>query len=67
MNWVSAMEDCGTGREGKTVRSRSGKNLAPHRAQAERIRQIAAKLGIGVGTARTLQDIPKVHRGEADQ
>jgi len=56
------------------VRSRSGKNLAPHRpkkifdrdkvaqlrTQGLSVRQIAKKLGIGVGTAsRTLQERSK--------
>jgi hypothetical protein len=69
------LQDYRAGRVGKTVRSRSGKNLPPHRpkrifdrdrvdqlrAQGLSIRQIAAKLGIGVGTAaRTLQVVPEV-------
>jgi DNA invertase Pin-like site-specific DNA recombinase len=64
------VQDYQAGRVGKTVSSRSGKNLPPHRpkrifdrdrvgqlrAQGLSIREIAAKLGIGVGTAaRTLQ------------
>ena len=62
--------DYATGKVGKTVSSRSGKNLAPHRprkifnrdsvatlrAQGHSIREIASRLGVGVGTvARTLQ------------
>jgi DNA invertase Pin-like site-specific DNA recombinase len=69
------LQDFQAGRVGKTVSSRSGKNLPPHRpkrifdrdkvaqlrAQGFSIRQIATKLGIGVGTAiRTLQAVPKV-------
>ena len=69
------LQDFQAGRLGKTVSSRSGKNLAPHRpkrifdrdkvaqlrVQGLSIRQIALKLGIGVGTAaRTLQAVPKV-------
>jgi putative DNA-invertase from lambdoid prophage Rac len=65
------LQDYRAGRVGKTVHSRSGKNLPPDRpkrifdrdrvgqlrAQGLSIRQIAAKLGIGVGTAaRTLQE-----------
>jgi putative DNA-invertase from lambdoid prophage Rac len=72
------LQDFKVGRVGKTVRSRSGKNLPPHRpkrifdrdrvaqlrAQGLSIRQIAAKLGIGTGTAaRTLQAVPKVQSG----
>jgi DNA invertase Pin-like site-specific DNA recombinase len=75
------LQDFKAGRVGKTVRSRSGKNLAPHRpkrifdrdsvaqlrAQGLSIRQIAAKLGIGLGTAaRTLQAVPKVRGGEVE-
>lgn len=75
------MQDFITGLVGTTVTSRSGKNLAPHwpkrifdrdrvaslRAQGLSFRQIAAKLGIGVGTAaRTLQAVPKV-REELEQ
>jgi DNA invertase Pin-like site-specific DNA recombinase len=62
--------DYAAGKVGKTVFSRSGKNLPPHRpkkifnrdgaatlrAQGLSIRDIASRLGIGVGTvARTLQ------------
>jgi DNA invertase Pin-like site-specific DNA recombinase len=76
------LQDYRAGRVGKTVSRRSGKNLAPHRpkrifdrdkvaqlrAQGLSIRQIAAKLGIGVGTAaRTLQAVPKVCSGELEQ
>jgi DNA invertase Pin-like site-specific DNA recombinase len=76
------LQDFQAGRVGKTVRSTSGKNLAPHRpkrifdrdkvaqlrAQGLSIRQIAAKLGIGVGTAaRTLQAVPKVQSGEVER
>jgi hypothetical protein len=57
------MEDYQAGRMGKTVRSRSGKNLAPHRpklifdrdrvaqvrAQGLSLREIAASLGIWGG------------------
>jgi DNA invertase Pin-like site-specific DNA recombinase len=75
------LQDYRAGRVGKTVRSRSGKNLAPHRpkrifdrdsvaqlrAHGLSIRQIAAKLGIGVGTAvRTLKAVPKVGNGEVE-
>jgi DNA invertase Pin-like site-specific DNA recombinase len=75
------LQDYRAGRVGKTVRSRSGKNLPPHRpkrifdrdrvdqlrAQGLSIRQIAAKLGIGVGTAaRTLQVVPEVQSGEVE-
>ena len=76
------LQDFLAGRVGQTVQSRSGKNLAPHRpkrifdrsrlfqlrAQGFSVRQIAAKLGIGVGTAaRTLQAVPKVHGGELER
>ena len=76
------LQDFRAGRVGKTVRSRSGKNLAPHRpkrifdrdrvaylrAEGFSIRQIAAKLGIGVGTAaRTLQAVPKVGGGDVER
>jgi DNA invertase Pin-like site-specific DNA recombinase len=62
--------DYAAGKVGKTVYSRSGKNLPPHRprkifnrdevatlrAQGLSIRDIANRLGVGVGTvARTLQ------------
>ena len=62
--------DYASGKVGKTVYSRSGKNLAPHRpqrifnrdtvdtlrAEGLSIRAIATRLGLGVGTvARTLQ------------
>ena len=62
------------GKVGKTVYSRSGKNLPPHRpkkifnrdsvavlrAQGLSIRAIATRLGVGVGTvARTLQSRAK--------
>jgi DNA invertase Pin-like site-specific DNA recombinase len=62
--------DYAAGKVGKTVYSRSGKNLPPHhpkkifnrdsvailRAQGLSIRAIATRLGVGVGTvARTLQ------------
>jgi DNA invertase Pin-like site-specific DNA recombinase len=62
--------DYAAGKVGKTVYSRSGKNLPPHRprkifnhdevaalrAQGLSIRAIAIRLGVGVGTvARTLQ------------
>jgi DNA invertase Pin-like site-specific DNA recombinase len=62
--------DYNAGKVGKTVSSRSGKNLPPHRprkifnrdsvavlrAQGLSIRAIATRLGLGVGTvARTLQ------------
>jgi DNA invertase Pin-like site-specific DNA recombinase len=62
--------DYAAGKVGKTVYSRSGKNLPPHRprkifnrdsvatlrAQGLSIRAIAERLGVGVGTvARTLQ------------
>jgi len=62
--------DYAAGKVGKTVYSRSGKKLAPHRprkifnrdsiaalrAQGLSIRAIATQLGVGVGTvARTLQ------------
>src|SRR5262252_7034325 len=68
------LQDFQAGRVGKGVRSRSGKNLAPHRpkrifdrdrvaqlrAQGLSIRAIAKKLGIGVGTAvRTLKQKSK--------
>jgi DNA invertase Pin-like site-specific DNA recombinase len=76
------LQDLQAGRVGKTVRSRSGKNLPPYRpkkifdrdrvallrAQGLSIRQIAAKLGIGVGTTvRTLQAVPEVQGGEVEQ
>ena len=76
------LQDFQMGRVAKTVRSRSGKNLAPHRPKnifdrdrvahlrslGFSIRQIAEKLGIGVGTAtRTLQAVPKVRGGEAEE
>jgi DNA invertase Pin-like site-specific DNA recombinase len=63
-----------TGKVGKTVSSRSGKNLAPHRPRKifnrEQVielrrrglsmRQIAKRLGLGVGTVtRTLQERSK--------
>jgi len=63
--------DFESGRVGRTVRSRSGKNLAPHRPrkifdrlavielrrQGFSLRQIAEKLGLGLGTVvRTLQE-----------
>jgi DNA invertase Pin-like site-specific DNA recombinase len=66
--------DYAAGKVGKTVSSRSGKNLAPHgpkkifnrdsvaalRAQGLSIRAIATRLGLGVGTvARTLQGCSK--------
>jgi Site-specific recombinases, DNA invertase Pin homologs len=75
------LQDFQAGRVGKTVTSRSGKNLAPHRpkrifdrdrvaslrAQGLSFRQIAAKLGIGVGTAvRALQAVPKVQNSEVE-
>jgi transposase len=42
--------------------------VAQLRAQGFSIRQIAAKLEIGVGTAaRTLQAVPKVQCGEVEQ
>jgi hypothetical protein len=42
--------------------------VAPLRAQGFSIRQIAAKLGIGVGTAAgTLQLVPEVQRREVEQ
>jgi DNA invertase Pin-like site-specific DNA recombinase len=62
--------DYAAGKVGKTVHSRSGKNLPPHRprkifnrdniavlrAQGLSIRDIATRLGVGVGTvARTLR------------
>jgi DNA invertase Pin-like site-specific DNA recombinase len=76
------LQDFQAGRVGRTVRSRSGKNLAPHRpkrifdrdkvaqlrAQGLSIRAIAAKLGIGVGTAvRALQGVPKVQSGDGER
>src|SRR5215468_1641028 len=69
------------GKVGKTVRSRSGKNLPPFRpkrifdrdkvgqlrAQGLSIRAIARKLGIGVGTAaRTLGAVPKGSSTESE-
>jgi DNA invertase Pin-like site-specific DNA recombinase len=59
------LQDFRAGKVGKTVRRRSGKNLAPHRpkkifdharaaqlgAQGLSIREIAKELEIGVGTA----------------
>jgi DNA invertase Pin-like site-specific DNA recombinase len=66
--------DYAAGKVGKTVSSRSGKNLPPHRpkrifnrdsvgvlrAQGLSIRQIANRLGLGVGTVtRTLQERSK--------
>ena len=75
------LQDFLAGRVGKSVMSRSGKNKAPHRpkrifdrdrvaylrAQGFSIRQIAAKLGIGVGTAaRTLQTVPKAWSNETE-
>jgi DNA invertase Pin-like site-specific DNA recombinase len=66
--------DYAAGKVGKTVSSRSGKNLAPHRprkifnrdsvvtlrAQGLSIRAIATRLGLGVGTvARTLHAHPE--------
>jgi transposase len=62
---------------GKTVYSRSGRNLAPHRpkrifdrdtvatlcSQGLSIREIATRLGLGIGTvARTLQARSKAGR-----
>jgi DNA invertase Pin-like site-specific DNA recombinase len=76
------LQDYRAGRVGKTVSSRSGKNLPPHRpkrifdrdrvaqlrAQGLSIREIAKKLGIGVGTAaRTLQAVPKGQSGEVER
>jgi putative DNA-invertase from lambdoid prophage Rac len=64
-------QDYGAGRVGKTVYSRSGKNLAPHRPkkvfdreevvrlrnQGRSYRQIAESLALGVGTVvRTLRE-----------
>ena len=75
------LQDFIAGRVGKTVASRSGKNLAPHRprkifdrdrvarlrAQGLSLRQIAAKMGIGIGTvARTLLAVPKVQGGDGE-
>jgi DNA invertase Pin-like site-specific DNA recombinase len=74
------LEDYRVGKVGKSVHSRSGKNLPPHRSKrtfdrdkvaqlrAQGLsRQIAAKLGIGVGTAvRTLQAVPKVQIEELE-
>jgi transposase len=41
--------------------------VAQLRAEGLSIREIAAKLGIGVGTAaRTLQAVPKVQSGEVE-
>ena len=68
-------QDCEKGRVGKTIHSRSGKNLPPNRPQGVfgrdeihslrrrgcSLRQIAQKLGIGLGTVtRTLQSAAKV-------
>jgi putative DNA-invertase from lambdoid prophage Rac len=67
-------QDFESGRVGKTVFSRSGRNLPPHRPrkifnrddviefqrQGLSIRQIAKKLGLGLGTVvRTLQERSK--------
>jgi DNA invertase Pin-like site-specific DNA recombinase len=67
-------QDFESGKVGKTVYSRSGRNLPPHRPrkifnreqvvelrrQKLSIRQIAARLGLGVGTVvRTLQERSK--------
>jgi len=75
------LQDFQGGRVGKTVRSRSGKNLAPHRpkrifdrdkvaqlrTQGLSIRQIAKRLEIGVGTAvRTLQGVPEVQSDDVE-
>jgi DNA invertase Pin-like site-specific DNA recombinase len=66
---IGYRSDYAAGKVGKTVYSRSGKNLPPHRprkifnrdsvatlrAQGLSIREIANRLGVGVGTvARTL-------------
>jgi putative DNA-invertase from lambdoid prophage Rac len=76
------LQDYRAGRVGKTVRSRSGKNLPPHRPKrifdrdlsrsakstGLSIRAIAVHLGIGVGTAaRTLQAVPKGQSGEVER
>jgi DNA invertase Pin-like site-specific DNA recombinase len=66
--------DYASGKVGKTISSRSGKNLPPHRPkkifnreqvlelrrQGASIRQIAKRLGLGLGTvARTLKECPQ--------
>jgi DNA invertase Pin-like site-specific DNA recombinase len=68
-------EDYDRGRVGKVVHSRSGKDLPPHRPkkiynrdqvldlrrQGLSIRQIAGRLGLGLGTVvRTLQGHSKI-------
>ena len=67
-------QDLGSGKAGKTVTSRSGRNLPPHRPrkifdreaalqlrrQGRSYRQIATSLGLGLGTVvRTLQECSK--------
>ena len=71
---IRYLQDYRAGRVGKTVYSRSGKNLPPHRPkkifdrddvielrrQGLSIRQIARRLGLGLGTVvRTLQERSK--------
>jgi DNA invertase Pin-like site-specific DNA recombinase len=71
---VRYKEDYAAGRVGRTVNSRSGRNLAPHRprrifdreqvtalrAQGLSLRQIGKKLGLGLGTVtRTLRGCSK--------
>jgi putative DNA-invertase from lambdoid prophage Rac len=71
---VRYKDDYAAGRVGKTVHSRSGRNLPPHRPhrvfdreqvtalrrQGLSLRQIAKKLGLGLGTVtRTLQACSK--------
>jgi DNA invertase Pin-like site-specific DNA recombinase len=68
-------QDYESGKVGKTVYSRSGRNLPPHRPkkifnrdevvdlrrQGLSIRQIARRMGLGVGTvARTLRESSKI-------
>jgi DNA invertase Pin-like site-specific DNA recombinase len=68
-------QDYESGKVGKTVYSRSGRNLPPHRPkkifnrdevvdlrrQGLSIRQIARRLGLGIGTvARTLRESSKI-------
>ena len=74
-------QDFESGKVGRTVYSRSGRNLPPHRPrrvfdrdevlrlrrQGWSYRQIAKSLGLGLGTSGRCSRVPKARSGHSEQ